>query len=86
MVWALKATFTLHYIVFKQCGAHLAHEGNVENLFSKSGNLSDPNLDPQYLSKLTRIGANKHAFCPLDSAIKDRYFERFRACGPDGNE
>jgi hypothetical protein len=49
MMWALKARFPLHYTFFKQCGAHLAHEGNVENLFSRAGNLSDPNLDPHPL-------------------------------------
>ena len=34
--------FPLHFIVFKQVSSHIPHEGNVEQLFSRSGYLSDP--------------------------------------------
>ena len=45
MMWALRERFPLHYIVFKQTACHLAHEANVEQVFSRAGNLSDPNID-----------------------------------------
>jgi hypothetical protein len=34
-------------------------QANVEQLFSRSGHLSDPNMDPDYLAILTSIGINK---------------------------
>ena len=43
MMWALRESFPLHFIVFKQTASHLPHEGNTEQLFSRSGALSDDN-------------------------------------------
>jgi hypothetical protein len=48
MMWALKDRFPLHYIVFKQCASHIPHEANAEQLFSRAGLLSDPNIDPHF--------------------------------------
>jgi|EP00966_Prymnesium_polylepis_P056145 hypothetical protein len=45
----------LHYTVFKQYASHLPHDANVEQLFSRSGNLSDPNMDLEFLATLTSI-------------------------------
>ena len=76
MMWALKDRFPLHYIVFKQTASHLPHEGNVEQLFSRSGNLTDPNhMDPHFLAtlSLTIIGKNKSVCNPTKAAIKDKY-------------
>ena len=43
MMWKLRHRFPLHFIVFKQMACHLPHEANVEQYFSRAGNLSDPN-------------------------------------------
>ena len=46
LVWHLRESFPLHYIVFKQTACHRSHEANVEQIFSRAGLLTDPNLDP----------------------------------------
>ena len=45
----------LHYIVFRQSAAHLPHEANSEQLFSRAGTLSDDNgkMDPHHLAVWT---------------------------------
>ena len=47
MMWALRERFPLHFVVFKRTACHLPHEANVEQVFSRAGNLSDPNMDPE---------------------------------------
>ena len=44
MMWELRERFPLHFVVFKQTACHLSHEANVEQVFSRAGNLSDPNM------------------------------------------
>ena len=78
-MWALRESFPLHFIVFKQTACHLPHEANVEQVFSRAGLLSDPNLLPAHLAKLVKVGFNKKAFEPLLAAIKDKYYEKFRS-------
>lgn len=46
MMWALHEAFPLHYVIFKQTACHLPHEANVEQIFSRAGLLTDPNMDP----------------------------------------
>ena len=53
MVWALRDRFPLHIILFKQTACHLAHEANVEQIFSRAGNLADPNMDSELLYSRT---------------------------------
>jgi hypothetical protein len=43
---------------------HLSHEDNVEQVFSRAGNLSDPNMDPEYLDHLVMVGVNKKSYKP----------------------
>ena len=86
MMWALRERFPLHFIIFKQTACHLAHEANVEQVFSRAGNLSDPNMDPEFLVHLVMAAANKKAFKPILQAIKDTYFELFRGKGGTGDE
>jgi hypothetical protein len=47
-------------MVFKQTASHIPHEGNSEQLFSRSGMLSDNNGrgDPARLATWTSIGVN----------------------------
>ena len=61
-----------------QSTTYLPHQANVEQLFSRSGNLSDPNMDPMFLAALTSIGANKKAYKPTVAEIKEMYRARTR--------
>ena len=70
MMWSLREAFPLHFIIFKQTACHLPHEGNVEQIFSRAGLLSDPNLDPDHLATLVKVGYNKKAYEPMVKAIQ----------------
>ena len=45
MMYTFRHRFPLHYVVFKQTASHLPHEANVEQVFSRAGRLSDPNMN-----------------------------------------
>ena len=78
---AVRDSFALHYTVFKQYASHLPHEANVEQLFSRSSNLSDPNMDPEFLATLTSIrGVNKklEKVVQADGNIGDRGHAYFK--------
>ena len=47
-------------------------------IFSLAGVLADPNLDPDHLVRLVKIGFNKAAFEPTVAKIMDKYYELFR--------
>jgi hypothetical protein len=78
MMWELRESFPLHFTGFKQTAFHLAHEDNVEKVFSKAGLLADPNILPARLSTLVMVVFNKKAFTPQLAAIKDKDYEMFR--------
>ncbi len=42
--------FPLYFFVFKQTVSHLTAEANVEQVFSRAGQLSEVNLDPDTLT------------------------------------
>ena len=86
MMWALRDSFPLHFHIFKQTACHLPHEANVEQIFSRAGNLSDPNMDPEFLAHLVMVLVNKKAFKPTLAAIKDKYYALFRGKGEEGQE
>ena len=69
LVYHLRQSFPLHFIVFKQTASHLPHEGNTEQLFSRSGALSDDNgkMDPAHLGVWTSIGVNMSTTSPRPS-------------------
>jgi hypothetical protein len=48
----------LHFVVFKQTACHLAAEANVEQVFSRAGQLSEVNLDPDTLADMVSIMVN----------------------------
>jgi hypothetical protein len=48
MAWDLHHHFPLHFMVLKQTAVHLPHEANVEQIFSRAGLLTDPNIDQDY--------------------------------------
>jgi hypothetical protein len=83
LLYDLRTSFPLHYIVFKQTASHLPHEGNSEQLFSRTGNLSDDNsrMDPARLGVWTSIGINYANFQPSVKAILERYLLKFSKGG-----
>ena len=85
-MWELRERFPLHFIVFKQTACHLSHEANVEQVFTRAGNLSYPNMDPEYLAHLVMVGVNKKSYKPSTANVKDKYYELFRGQGGKGLE
>ena len=55
MMWQLRVLFPLHFFVFKKTASHLAAEANVEQVFSRAGQLSEVNLDPDTLADISGI-------------------------------
>ena len=83
MMWALRERFPLHFTVFKQIASHLAHEANVEQVFSRAGRLSETNIDPAFLGHIVMGHVNKNAFKPTLKDIKAKYYEMFRGKGEE---
>ena len=80
-MWAKRKEFPLHYFVFRQTASHLPHEGNVEQIFSLGGRLSDPNMNPAYLATLVFIGSNYKCYMPPTKDIWQRYLRKFTKQG-----
>ena len=78
MMWQLRALFPLHFFVFKQTVSHLAAEANVEQVFSRAGQLSEVNLDPDALTDMVSMMVNKHVYNPSLKDIMDKYYDMFR--------
>ena len=68
----------LAFFVFKQTVSHLAAEANVEQVFSRVGQLSEVNLDPDTLADMVSIMVNNHTYNPSLKDIMDKYYEMFR--------
>ena len=64
LVYKLRHTFPLHYIVFKQVSSHMCHEANSEQLFSRAGNLSDEEgaTNPEMLAVWSTIASNMEIY------------------------
>ena len=79
LMYELRKEFPLHFIVFKQTSSHIPHEWNSEQLFSRSGALSDNNgkMDPAHLAVWTSIGVNYSTYQPPKKQIRERYFLKF---------
>ena len=60
---------------------HLPHEANVEQVFSRAGRISDPNMNPAYLGMLVMVGMNKKNYSPPLNATKELYYSKFRGKG-----
>ncbi len=74
MVWHLRILFPLHFFVFVQTASHLAAEANVEQVFSRAGQLSEVNSDPDSLADMVSIMINKHAYKPSVKDIMNKYY------------
>ena len=83
LLYKLRNSFPLHYILFKQVSSHLCHEANTEQLFSLAGGMSDDNgkMDPYRLSIWVSIAANRKVFMPTKKAILQRYMAKFSKGG-----
>ena len=81
-----QATSGIEIGIRTQSTTYLPHQANVEQLFSRSGNLSDPNMDPMFLAALTSIGANKKAYKPTVAEIKEMYFQMYRGRAAENAE
>ena len=83
LMYNVRHSFPLHYIVFKQTASHLPHEGNSEQLFSRSGALSDNNgkMDPTRLAVWTSIGVNYSTYKPTNEKILERLMLKFSKGG-----
>ena len=81
LMWNLRESFPLHYIVFKQTATHIPHEANVEQVFSLAGRLADVHRDPSHLSRMVMIARNKSVFKPEVKKLLSRYFQKFSKAG-----
>ena len=50
----------------------------MEQVFSRAGQLSEVNSDPDGLVVMVSIMVNKHAYKPSVKDIMDKYYEMFR--------
>ena len=58
--------------------SHLPTEDNVEQVFSRVGQLSEVNLEPDALTDMVSIMVNKYAYKPSLKDVMDKYYEMFR--------
>ncbi len=68
--------FPLYFVVFKQTVCKLAAEANVEQVFSREGQLSEVNIDPDTLADMFSIMVNKLAYKPSVKDIMDKYYSK----------
>ena len=66
MMWQLRVQFPLHYVVFRQTSAHLPHEANVEQAFSRAGGVTDPNMDTGTLASMVSGNILTSSVLPAD--------------------
>ena len=64
LLYNLRNSFPLHYVIFKQTASHLLHEGNSEQLFLRALSDSNGKMDPSRLAVWTSIGVNYSTFAP----------------------
>ena len=76
MMCQLRILFPFHFVVFNQTTCHLTAEANVEQV-SRTGQLSEVNLDPDTLTDMVSIMVNKFAYKPSVKDIMDKYYEMF---------
>ena len=72
----------MHVSCMPSCGSVLLYASH--QVFSRAGNLSDPNLGVPRLARMVMAAVNKNAFKPTVDAIKDMYFKLFRGKGGPG--
>ncbi len=78
MMCHLRIMFPLCFFVFNQTVSQLTTEDNVEQVFSRVGQLSEVNSDPDSLVVMVSIMINIHTYKPSVKNIMDKYYEMFR--------
>ncbi len=63
---------------FRETVCHLTVEANVEQVFSRVGQLSEVNLDPDSLTDMVSIMVNKLVYKSSVKDVMDKYYEMFR--------
>ena len=53
----------------------------MEQVFSTSGILSSPHMDPRHLARLTMIARNKKIYKPSVELLLSRYYQKFSKAG-----
>lgn len=86
MMWEHREEFPRHFVVFKQCAAHLHHEANVEQIFSLAGRIADPSLDPEHLQRMVQVNFNKKFHMPTIENIRAKYYSKYRKAGSSGSK
>ena len=81
LIYNLRDSFPLHFVVFKQTAVHIPHEANVEQVFSTSGILSSAHTDPHHLARLTMIARNMSVYKPPVAKLLPRYYQKFSKAG-----
>ncbi len=67
----------MHFFGFNQTERHLTVEADVDQVFSRSGQLSEISLDPDALADMVSIMLNKLVYKPSVKDIMDKYYEMF---------
>ena len=81
LMYNLRDSFPLHFVVFKQTAVHIPHEANVEQVFSTSGILSTAHTDPHHLARLTMIARNMSTYKPPVAKLLSCYYQKFSKAG-----
>ena len=81
LMYNVKDSFPLHYIVFKQTAVHIPHEANVEQVFSTAGRLASAHTDPRHLARMVMIARNKKIYKPESKNLLSKYFQKFSKAG-----
>jgi hypothetical protein len=76
MMWQLRILFPLHFVLFKQTACRLSAEANVEQVYSRAGQLLD--VDPDALADMVSILVTKLAYKHSVKDTMDKYYAIFR--------
>ena len=85
LMYNLRDSFPLHFVVFKQTAVHIPHEANVEQVFSTSRILSSAHTDPHHLARLNMIARNMSVYKPPVAKLLSRYmyYQKFSKAGQE---
>jgi hypothetical protein len=64
MMWQIRILFPFHFVVFKQTTCHQTAETNVEQVCSRTAQLSEDNLTPDSLTDMVSIMVDKVSYKP----------------------
>ena len=68
-----------NYFVFRQCASHRGTEAKCEQVFSGSKNLSDWNMNPDFLKHVVKMKENKALYKPTSQEVWKLYQSKYRS-------